>query len=53
MRGDERLQPASLEPNLYDLGNRVVSVATLPVMVSRLGWGLWFKSTKKMPWAAS
>jgi len=22
MRGDERLQPASLEPNLYDYGHR-------------------------------
>jgi len=35
------------------LSGRVVSVATLPVMVSRLGLGLRLKSAMKMPWAAS
>jgi len=35
------------------LGGRVVSVATLPVMVSRLGWGSWFKSDPRLNAAGS
>ena len=30
------------------LGSRVVSVASLPVMVLRLGWGSWFKSDPRL-----
>ena len=35
------------------LGGRVVSVATLPVMVSRLGWGSRFKSDPRLNVAGS
>jgi len=35
------------------LGGRVVSVATLPVMVSRLGWGSRFKSDLRLNAASS
>jgi len=35
------------------LGGRVVSVATLPVMVSRLGWGSRFKSDPRLNAAGS
>jgi len=34
-------------------GGRVVSVATLPMMVSRLGWGSWFKSDPRLNAAGS
>jgi len=43
-------------PNTADerlLGGRVVSVATLPVMVSRLGWGSRFKSDLRLNAAGS
>jgi len=35
------------------LGGRVVSVVTLPVMVSRLGWGSRFKSDPRLNAAGS
>jgi len=35
------------------LGGRVVSIATLPVMVSRLGWGSRFKSDSRFNDAGS
>jgi len=46
----------STPPNIADeclLGGRVVSVATLPVMVSRLGCGSWFKSDPRLNAAGS
>jgi len=46
----------STPPNTADeclLGGRVVSVATLPVKVSRLGWGSRFKSDPRLNAAGS
>jgi len=51
-----RLRHLSKAPNTGDerlLGGRVVSVATLPVMVSRLGWGSRFKSDPRLNAAGS
>jgi len=45
------LKNASKHRHQASSGGRVVSVATLPVMASRLGWGSWFKSANKIPWA--
>jgi len=51
-----RLRPLSKAPNTDVkrlLGGRVVSVATLPMMVSRLGWGSQFKSDPRLNAAGS